>query len=298
MKPERAFVAERALAQHCPELLRGSDSSPEALLPRLARIGEPLARALAAALAPMAGVEPPAVRCGEVRGAVPVELMPGIAPLAANCLLAAGSPDHVLLLSIEAKAVLRLIDRAFGGRGEAPAQLPDAFPLSAELLIAKLEQLIAGCLAHALGDTVTLESVRRDGSLDRLAPFAEGTPLAVLSIDVAEAGGGAWQMTLAIPHATLPALLEGRKRTETSGAEADFERDPLAAPFGDMPLTVSAVLVDMALPVSALSRLAPGQVLPVTVARSIPLRIGDRTVAHGAIGALDECVAVQITQAF
>ena len=300
MKPERAFVAERAITQHCPQLLRGGDSAPETLVPRLAAIGEPLARALAKALAPMSGAgdEPPAVRCGEVRSAVPAELMPGIAPLAANCLLAAGSPDHALLLSIEAKAVLRLIDRAFGGRGEAPAQMPDAFPLSAELLIARLERLIAGCLAQALGDSVAFECLRRDGSLDRLAPFAEGTPLAVLAIEVTETGGGAWQMTLAIPHATLPALLDGRKRAESSPAASDPARDPLAAPFGDMPLTVRAVLVDMPLPVSALSRLAPGQVLPVTVARSIPLRIGERTVAHGTVGALDECVAVQITQAY
>jgi flagellar motor switch protein FliM len=34
------------------------------------------------------------------------------------------------------------------------------------------------------------------------------------------------------------------------------------------------------------------------VARNVPLRIGTRTIAHGTIGALDERVAVQITQAF
>ena len=54
----------------------------------------------------------------------------------------------------------------------------------------------------------------------------------------------------------------------------------------------------MAIPLTALSRLTPGQVLPVTIARSVPLRIGSATIAHGTIGALDERVAVQITQAF
>jgi flagellar motor switch/type III secretory pathway protein FliN len=30
----------------------------------------------------------------------------------------------------------------------------------------------------------------------------------------------------------------------------------------------------------------------------VPLRIGDKTIAHGAIGSVDDRVAIQITQAF
>jgi flagellar motor switch protein FliM len=39
-------------------------------------------------------------------------------------------------------------------------------------------------------------------------------------------------------------------------------------------------------------------VLPVSVARAVPLRVGETTIAHGSVGAVDERVAVQITQAF
>jgi len=52
------------------------------------------------------------------------------------------------------------------------------------------------------------------------------------------------------------------------------------------------------MPFSAISALRPGQVLPVSVARSIPLSVGGRTVAHGVVGAVDDRVAIQITQAF
>lgn len=297
MKPERAFIAERAAALHSPELVRGAEPSAETLMPRLAALAEPLAHALAAALTPLTGNEAPQLRCGEVRQGSPVELLLDVAPLAANSLIAAGSPDTALLLSIEAKAVLRLIDRAFGGRGEAPAQLPAAFPLSAELLIARLEGLVCQALAATFGGATGFEATAKDGSIERLAPFAEGTPLALLAIDVEEAGGAGWRMMLAIPHATLPALLGDRKAAAPPGAEART-RDPLAEPFGEMPLTLRAVLVDMALPVSTLAALTPGQVLPVAVARSVPLRIGERTVAHGTVGAMDERVAVQLTQAF
>ena len=73
---------------------------------------------------------------------------------------------------------------------------------------------------------------------------------------------------------------------------------PTDEPFADLPLAVSAVLVDMSIPFSTLSALQPGQILPVAVARSIPLKVGGKTIAHGTIGAMDDRVAVQITQAF
>lgn len=54
----------------------------------------------------------------------------------------------------------------------------------------------------------------------------------------------------------------------------------------------------MRIPFSSLSTLKPGQLLPVAVARSVPLTIGDKVVAHGTVGEMDDRVAVQITHAF
>lgn len=72
----------------------------------------------------------------------------------------------------------------------------------------------------------------------------------------------------------------------------------LAAPFDDLPLQLRAILVDMSMPVSKLSALAPGQVIPVPVARNIPLVSGTHTLAHGAIGTMEDRVAVRLTQSF
>ena len=117
MKPERAFVAERVLAQHCPELLRSS-AAPIPLMPALTRLGDGLARTLSIALAPLSAGEAPLVRSQTPRECTMAELAQQIGPLAANSLLTAGSPDMPLLASVEAEAVLRMVDRAFGGRGE------------------------------------------------------------------------------------------------------------------------------------------------------------------------------------
>jgi len=63
-------------------------------------------------------------------------------------------------------------------------------------------------------------------------------------------------------------------------------------------MPVTAVLVDMRIGFSQLSALKVGDVLPVAVARSVPLKIADTTIAHGTIGEVDDRVAVQITHAF
>lgn len=293
MKPERAFVAERTVAEHCRELLRVSPA-PAELVPSLARLGERLARALSASLATLSGGEAPAVSCADIRECAASELADEIGPLAANSLLSTGEVSF--LASLDAAAVLRLVDRAFGGRGNAPDPLPDAFPLSAELMILRLEALVAGASGAALGRADGVHALRRDGDIVQLAPFANAERLAVLGLIVADGARAPWQVVLAFPLATLAQLLEDDVAPARS--KRNLPTNPSDEPFGEVPLTVSAVLVDMNIGFSALSALEPGQILPVAVHRSVPLKVGGKTVAHGTIGALDDRVAVQITQAF
>lgn len=300
MKPQRAFVAERPLAQHCQELLARGNAAPADLLPALAKLGERFSRALAAALAPLSGGDAPALRCAAPRSVAMAELTTTVAPLAANSLLVAGVDNAPLLASLDAAGVLRIVDRAFGGRGHVPSPLPEEFPLSAELMIGRLEAVVAGALSRALGgdEPAPVQALRRDGSLAALSPFAGSEMLTVLTIDVEEAGHAPWQTTLAFPQDTLIALFGQDTATPARKPEPGFQPNPSDEPFGDMPLPVSAVLVDMRMPFSTLSALQVGQILPVAVARSVPLKIGDKTIGHGTIGAVDDRVAVQITKAF
>lgn len=305
MKPVREFRAQRQLASHCPELLgrAGGGAADHGAL--LARLGDGLARATALGLARLAGGDAPKVAASPLREMTMAQLSARIAPLAANSLLAAGADKAPLFASLEADVVLRLLDRAFGGRGQAPAELPDAFPLSAELLIVRLETMLAEALGTALGrlaqeaghgTTPALRPLRRDGSVAALAPFAPDQPLHVLLLDVEEEGGETWSITLALPPETLPALFAGKPAAgrDTRRAPAD----PGAEPFAEVPMTLRAVLVDMAIGFSRLAALKPGDVIPVAVARQVPLVVGGRTIAHGVAGAMDDRVAVQITRAF
>lgn len=298
MKPERIFIAERPLAQHCPELLRPAPVAGE-LLPSLARLGDKLARTLAAGLANLSGGEAPVVRCHAPRECRMAELADDIAPLAANCIMTPETRDAPFLASVEATAVLRMVDRAFGGKGHVPSPLPEVFSHSAELLIVRIESIVAAAASAALSTQAggAIRALRRDSSLAQLAPFTGEAQLAALTLDIHEAGAAApWKLTLAFSLATLTELFGDNQ--PKAGTAPRVDHNPAEEPFGEMPLPVTAILVDMRIGFSQLANLRVGDILPVAVARSVPLKVGDKTIAHGTIGEMDDRVAVQITHAF
>lgn len=291
MKPENAFIAERPAATHCPELFRRG-LTPADLLSQFASAGEKMVRLLAERFAPIQGGYAPTMRCLPVQECDAAALADTISPLAGNCLLDAGE-GIPLLASFQAEGVFHLLDRSFGGPGDVPSPLPDSFPYSAELMMHRLEATAASSLTTALGREVHPKA--RSERYVELSPFAKGTRLALLPIEATQAGGMSWTVTIAAPLEALETLFD---RGEANPAPRTGRHHPAEAPFGDLPLTLSAVLVDMRMAVSALSELRPGQILPVSVARSVPLRVGDTTIGHGTVGALDDRVALQLTQTF
>lgn len=291
MKPERPLVAQRPLARHSTALLRPAPAAAE-LLPVLARAGEQLARKLRLGLAPLHGGEAAVVECSKAAEMSAGSFVPQ--GLVSISLFAAGAEGHPLLAVVEGDTVLRLLDRAFGGPGEAPSPLPRELPLSAELMVQRIESLVTPPLAAVLG-TASIPAQRRAPSLADLAAVAEDTPLAVLTFAIREGARPPWTLRLGFPLGALADLLGARHAA--SGPKApSAPASPRDPPFADVPLTMRAVLVDVPLPLATLSALEVGQVLAVPVARSVPLRIGDALVAHGTVGAVDDRVALQLTQ--
>lgn len=288
----------RRKARHCAELL-GAEPGIDELVPALSLLGEKLARVLPAGLARMTGGEPPLVRVGMPIDCTLGTIQAEIEHLAAHTLMAMGAKGLPLLATFEAAPVLRLVDRAFGGKGLVPDPLPDAFPLSAELLIGRIEDVIAAALSAAFGggEMHRVRPMRRDTSLRQLNPFARGETLLQVSLEVEEPGTEPWSLALAFPLPTLAAATQPPRRRPRRAARPAVP-DPAAEPFASLPVEVTAVLVDMTLGFSRLAMLRPGDVLPVAVARSVPISIDGRTIATGAIGEVEDRVAVQIQHAF
>lgn len=296
MRPEGALIAERALARHDPVLVRPGPDQADVAAALDAAI-ERLRRTLRGALARIcAGTEPDIAVDPPVEGT--------LADLSDEALTAYSTYDVLpvgerMLTAIDATAVLRLVDRAFGGPGEAPSPLPRELPVSAELMVARIEAILAERLAAALAGPgqapLAIRPVRRDRSLAQLRPFDRATRLTLIDITISEGTRAPWPIRLAIPSAALP-MMAGVTAPASASAVPARAAAPDAVPFADVPLPVIALLVDTRLPLRTVSALEVGQVLALPIARSVPLVIGRRTLGHGAIGAVDDRVAIQMTQ--
>lgn len=293
MNTRHSFVAERVAAQHCAELLR-SGPAPAELLPVFRQAGERVARLIGPMLADLLGGDDPKVTAAPPEQLNESDLDLEVGPLAANSLIASPACGMNLLASIDGQATLRLVDRAFGGPGETSGPLPDSFPLSAEIMIQRLDEMLVACLSRglALPDLVTL---RRDSRLIQLSSFPRGTRLAAMRLEIVEGARAPWQVLIAVPLEQL-ALLPGGATGAAKAATDRAPADPAAEPFAEMPLPLTARLVDMRVPLSALAKLEPGTVLPVAVARAVPIAIGETIIARGTVGAADDRVAVKLTQ--
>ena len=305
MKQEHRLVAERALAQHCAELVRTAPGTAE-LTTRLDGAVARLARGLVPALSPLAGGKGLTVKPRATRELSELEFSMLIPALAASTLYSVGAEGLPLVVSLDAGAVLRMIDRTFGGRGVAPSPLPAEFPGSADLMIARLEALVTDQLAAALAlpGVSPLAPIRRASTFDELEAFPGVDTLAMVELQVTEASGDAWPITIALPVATMAALFGTARAPAPTARRA---ADPLARPFADVAIDLTAVLVDMRMSMRVLAALRPGTLLPVAVARQVPLRIAasdqsgqapTQTLATGTVGAAEDRVALQITSAF
>ncbi len=289
---------DRRRARHATALL-GKPPGFAELVPALSLVSERLSRAFAGALARLSGNDPPVVRVGMPMDGTLGSLQSELEGLAGHTLMALGPGGLPLLVTCEAHSVFRLVDRAFGGRGEVPEPMPESFPLSAELLMARIEQALADALGVALGggELHRVRPVRRETSLRQLDPFPKTEELLMFTLDVEEAQQEPWTLQLAFPIPTLAAAI-AVPRHPVVPRRRPARSDPALEPYASIPVEVTAVLVDMNLAMSRVSLLRPGDVLSIAVARSVPLQVDGRIFATGTIGELDDRVAVQIGNAF
>lgn len=282
-QPRHRFIAAGRAAQHCRELTaRGP--GPAELRACWAALGPALAEALAPRLAPLLGGKDPQIE------AAPAERLP--TSLAAQALIAREGCPGLLHLLIDGAALLQVVDRTFGGTGTMPQPLPEKLPASALLLAQRIEAILCAALAEAL--PCAAEALAVYHSAKRATAFPASTEeTAILTLTISEASGNQWPLTLALPVTALAGWLgdHGQTRRKPAGAA-----NPAAAPFADVPLPLAATLVDMRLPLAVAASLEPGMVLPVAVARAVPLSAGGSVIARGSVGHQDDRIALKLTQ--
>lgn len=289
-----SIIAERIAAQHCAELVMPRRAQPDCSA-GLARLGKRMAQVLPDLLAGFADdvritatAEEP--WCGDA-----AELLQPEGGDFSHVVLSAGGSSDDFVLSIDRRAVFELLDRAFGGDGRIMGDLPAAIPLSGQSVLARLERALADTLT-ALAPASALPALRmgrRDSDAAMLRPFPGEAAVHRLALTVRGGDAEPWRLMVTMRSAMAELLAESGSDTPKRRATGPHDE-----PFADIPLRLNATLIDMRLPLSRLGGLKPGDLIPVSVARSVPLALGGKVIAHGTVGEIDDRVALQITSAF
>lgn len=286
--------AARPAAQHCAELIKPV-VAPADLAVEFERFGTRIAPAMRRTISGAFGEPSLQVRSRGVRAAKQAGLAKAFGPLAACSLYELGGSGRQALLAIDGQAMLEQLDRVLGGTGELGEDLPSELPVSAALFAQRLSQLI---MAAVSAETAGLEATVAAAEIDLVdsPPFAGANEVSLLEFEIGPGEGRAWKLQLVVETDALPGLLP---RQATDGAAVTAHKGRLdVSTLADLPLPARATLVDMNIPLQRLAYLEVGAVLPIIVARSVPLQVGDAIVARGTVGELDDQTALQITTSF
>jgi len=305
MNLAQQFYPARAIAQHCAELTERGPR-PEERAEYLATWRRDVAREVAQDMTDLLSgtkLEASLSDVENARGSVVFERIGGVA---ANSLLRCGADDQTALLSFSIETAIALTDRSFGGTGEPEAVADAILPRSAALLVEQVARTIASAIARVSSGSggdgqIEGDVIIRSENASRLKPFTPSAQCALFTLEVTAADGVAWAGTLAMTMDRLDGLLPGlggpavpANDDETDDARAEFIK-PDGAVFGDVPLPLQAVLAEFELSLGQLDRLAPGDTIPIAIARDIPLRLEKQVVACGSLGTMEDRMALKVT---
>jgi flagellar motor switch protein FliM len=303
------FTAARPAAQHCAELTAhglARGPRPEERAALLAAWRRDLARQLAEELSALLSGDRLDVSVSEPESLPGSEVLARIGPVAVNSLLRCGASAETALVAFDFATAIALTDRSFGGDGRVVASPPDQLPRSAALLVDEIAATIAQAITRAsLGDgappagaALTGEVIVRSESAARLKPFDPDSPALLLTLVIANRQGCEWRCLLALSAERMERLLPmpGRSGMPQARRAPRTSASGLAAPFAAIPVPLHVVLAEIDLSLARLQHLAPGDLLPLAMGRQVPLIAGDRLVAHGSIGTLEERMAIRLTR--
>lgn len=277
-------------AQHCEELLSNSLETVD-VAGEFTRFGTRLARAVQPTLAALFGarkLETELVGCETCKVDALAEALGSNMHHARFALPGKGIG---ILVSAKVSAMIGEFDRMLGGDGEGA---PDAavLPASANRFARQIEtELLSACVeATGRGD---LAAAERGSDLSEIIPTGTGAKIHMASIAVARPGLPKLTLTFSTCEATF-VQFAGEAPAGKPTRRCIGDESILVSALGHVEFATTATLVDMAIPLSRIVALQVGTVLPVPIHRTVPLSIADIAIAHGAVGALDDRVALEI----
>ncbi len=273
-------------ALHCVELV-SRPLEREDGLGRFAVFGDALAPLFAAKLDPLFAAgpwEPCVVACDLAASEVLAER---IGPVAGNFLLPVGDAGGRLFASFSLPPI--------GGDPSADgAAFGARVPGSVVMLLRRLERALTEALGECLDEAVIRggDAARFETDLAKLGCFPPRTKAALLTFRFTASEGAPIEVLIACRKSMLARLMA---HFRTCGTAAVLTAPQFVDPaIGAIPLPLRVQLAELKLSAQRLMSLKPGQILPISVARSVPLTVHGLRLATGSVGEQDDRIALQI----
>lgn len=275
---------------------RGESQAP-VMLSGLDRLGEKLARRMRALIEPIAGVRPNVeAQDGRVLdfGAWSADV-PAFSSISCYRVMPLKGQ---MLLRMDAAMISTLVDCFYGGIGNRPLPARGEFTPTEDRLIVRLADAIMARMVECWADILPLEPalIVREAGVGFAASAQASEAMVLQRFIVTITRDQEWPIDLLFP---LAALRSAEALMGTKVHDDDAQSDPvwqarIARQMRNIRLPARTVLARPNLSLAELMQLKTGDVIPVTINRSLPLIVGDRIVAHGTIGEQEGRAAFQI----
>jgi flagellar motor switch protein FliM len=193
-----------------------------------------------------------------------------------------------MLIVLEPTFIANMVDAFYGGSGNGAASKTGEFTASEERLLARLTEGVMEKLIELWAEVVPLAPIlaSREVNAAYASLVRPDEAVVIQRFRVTPAGGRASDISILYPLATLrPIEAELAAKVHDDPGEADTEwRQRLAGALENVRLPVRSVLARPELSVAQLMALKPGDVIPITLAPTVPLLVGAKRVAEGSIG--------------
>ncbi|MBU1464379.1 MAG: FliM/FliN family flagellar motor switch protein [Alphaproteobacteria bacterium] len=275
---------------------RGESQAPM-MLSGLDRLGEKLGRRIRALVEPICGVRPQV----EAQDAQLLDFSAWSAQVPAFTSISiyrVAPLKGQVLLRIDAAMISTLVDCFYGGIGNRPLPPRGEFTPTEDRLIARLSESLLSRLVETWSDILPLEPalIVRETGVGFAASAQPGDQMVVQRFMIGITRDQLWPVDLVFPLAALRAVepLMGTRLPADDDQKDPVWQSRIARRMRDIRLPARTVLARPNLSLAELMQLKVGDVIPVTISRSLPLIVGNRIVARGSIGEQDGRAAFQI----
>ncbi|MBH1991379.1 MAG: FliM/FliN family flagellar motor switch protein [Sphingomonadaceae bacterium] len=275
---------------------RGESQAP-VMLSGLDRLGDKLGRRIRALIEPISGMRPHVVAQDAqlLEFSAWSQAVPDFASLSIYRLLPLKGQ---MVLRMDAAMISTLVDCFYGGIGNRPLPPRGEFTPTEDRLIARLSETIMARLVETWADILPLEPalVLRETGVSFTAAAQPDDQMVLQRFQISITRDQEWPIDLLFPLSALRAVepLMGSRLPVDDEQSDPVWQTRIARRMRDIRLPARTVLARPNLSLAELMQLKTGDIIPVTIGRSLPLIVGNRIVAHGSIGEQDGRAAFQI----